>query len=145
MKKILFAVLVIFLAACSKNDEKQDNNPNLNNPAFNISLNLTLPEYTPLKFPGEKVIITSPGIGVQGIVVYNVNNELYTAFDLSDPNHPKSSCSRMTIEGIIASCPCTDDNNSYDIVTGQHATDENKYPMQQYRAERTGDVVRISN
>jgi len=77
-------------------------------------------------------------------VIYNVNNNLYTAFELSDPNHTPNSCSRMTIEGIIATCPCSDDN-SYDIVTGQHQVDENQYPMLQYIATRTGDNIQIGN
>lgn len=144
-RKFLYFLTVLIMIACSKDDEKQSNNPNLPNPAINLNLNLNLPEYNPLKFPGEKIIITSAGIGIKGIVIYNVNNELYTAFELSDPNHPPSNCSRMTVEGVIASCPCENDTNEYDIVTGQHTEDAGKYPMQQYRAERNGDNLRISN
>jgi hypothetical protein len=51
----------------------------------------------------------------------------------------------MEIEGIVASCPCPDDENTYDIVTGQHESNQNAYPMQQYRARRSGDVLQISN
>jgi hypothetical protein len=96
-----------------------------------------------LKFPGNSVFINSRGL--KGIVVYNVNNSLYTAFDLTDPNHIPNFCSRMDVEGIVATCPCDTDNNSYDIVTGQHQNNENAFPMQQYRAQRNGDVISISN
>ena len=144
MKKKLF-VLVLFISvlACKSDDDQVNDNPYLFIPVVNLNLNLNLPEFNSLKFPGSSVIINSQG--VKGIVIYNVNNDLYTAFDLSDPNHVPSQCSKMTIEGIIAACPCTNDENSYDIVTGLHTENENLYPMQQYRAERNGDNVRVYN
>ena len=142
-KTIALLLLTFISLSCSKSDDKEDNNPYLDNPLVNLNLNLNLPEYSPLKFPGEKIVINSQGI--KGIVVYNVNNELYTAFELSDPNHNPSSCSKMTVEGVIASCPCSDDENTYDIVTGQHQTEGNTYPMQQYRVERNGENILISN
>lgn len=145
MKNVIIALILVFAVfGCKKDDGVlQNDNPFLIDPIVNLNLNLNLPQFNPLKFPGNSVIISQQGI--KGIVVYNVNNELYTAFDLSDPNHVPSSCSRMTLEGIIASCPCEEDNNEYDIVTGQHKTNQNAYPMQQYRARRTGDNVSVTN
>ena len=143
--KNLFIVFFIgvTLFSCKKDDGPNDNNPNLLSPLVNTNLNLNLPQYNSLKFPNNSIIISQQGI--KGIIVYNVNNDLYTAFELSDPNHIPSSCSRMTVDGIIATCPCTNDTNEYDIVTGQHKTNQALYPMQQYRAIRTGDNVQITN
>ena len=144
MKKTLFLlILFVVIFACKSDDEQVNNNPYLFTPVVNLNLNLNLPEYNPLKFPGNSVIINSQG--VKGIVIYNVNNDFYTAFDLSDPNHVPSQRSKMSIEGIVATCPCENDTNSYDIVTGLHRTNETLYPMQQYRAERNGDIVRVYN
>ena len=142
IKIAVFFVALSFLS-CNKDDGPRDNNPNLISPLVNINLNLNLPEYNPLKFPGNSIIISQQGI--KGIVVYNVNNDLYTAFELSDPNHTPNSCSKMTITGIIANCPCTTDSNTYDIVTGQHQANQDLYPMQQYFVQRSGDNVSISN
>ncbi|QNJ97249.1 hypothetical protein [Constantimarinum furrinae] len=136
-------LLMLLIISCKSDDDVNQDNPNLIDPLVNITLNLNLPEYNSLKFPGNSIIISQQGI--RGIVVYNVNNSLYTAFDLSDPNHIPNNCSRMDIVGIIASCPCPNDSNEYDIVTGQHATNENLFPMQMYRAQRTGDNIRITN
>lgn len=129
---------------CGKND---DNNINNNNPYLtpiivNLNLNLNLPEYNPLKFPGNSVILNQQGI--KGIIIYNVNNTLYTAFDLTDPNHLPSACSKMTVVGVIATCGC-DDENSYDIVTGQHQSNSETYPMLQYRIQRNGDNISVTN
>ncbi|PKA82689.1 hypothetical protein ATE92_0825 [Ulvibacter sp. MAR_2010_11] len=142
MKISLFIITLLLVVSCKKDDGVRNDNPYLIDPLVSLNLNLNLPEYNPLNFPGNSIIINSQGI--RGIVVYNVNNDLYTAFELSDPNHTPSNCSKMTVEGIIATCPCNDDN-SYDIVTGQHQTNENRYPMLQYLANRTGNNIQISN
>src|SRR5210317_1324237 len=104
---ILLLLLTVF--SCKKEDQINVDNPYLIDPLVSMTLNLNLPEYNPLKFPGNSIIINQQGI--KGIVIYNVNNDLYTAFELSDPNHTPNECSRMTIEGIIASCPCESDTH----------------------------------
>lgn len=129
--------------SCSKNDDKQERNPFLTDPAVSLNLNLNLPEYNPLKFPGN-YIITSQGI--KGIVVYCVSENQYLAFELTDPNHVPSSCSQMELTGVIASCTCANDDNEYFITSGQHTTEpDTKYPMQQYNAQLNGNTVIVSN
>ena len=143
MKKIAFFLLIsLGLLSCSNNDDKIQN-PYLVVPLVNLSLNLNLPEYTDLKFPGGSFIVNNQGI--KGIVVYCVSDTQYFASELSDPNHSPNSCSKMEVTGIIATCPC-DDGNTNDIITGQFTPPNNeKYPMLQYRAERNGDVVNVYN
>lgn len=147
MKKIILGIFFIVISlSCNNDDDNRDvnnNNPFLTPPIVNINLNLNLPQFNPLKFPGNSVVISQQGI--KGVVVYNLNNSLYTAFDLTDPNHVPNSCSRMELEGIVATCTCEDDTNAYDIVTGQHQTDENAFPMLQYRITRNGDNITINN
>ncbi len=141
--KILFLLISVLVLSCSKSDNKQERNPYLTNPVVSLNLNLNLPEYNPLKFPGNYVIT---GQGIQGIVVYCASESLYFAFDLTDPNHVPSNCSRMEVDGVIASCPCPTDTNKYYITSGQHTTEpDTKYTMQQYRAVRTGNNIVISN
>lgn len=144
MKNILIiSFLSLFCLSCDNSDDTQNNNPNLFDPLVSLNLNLNLPEYNPLKFPGNSVVINQQGI--RGIIIYNINNSLYTASDLTDPNHVPNDCSRMNVEGILANCPCSNDSHEYDIVTGKHRFDESLFPMQQYRAERTGDNLRVFN
>lgn len=143
MKKIVFLLLLSTIISCKDDDNINNNNPFLIDPLVNIQLDLSLPQYNPLNFPSNSIIINSQGI--KGIVVYNIDNSQYIALELSDPNHAPNDCSRMTIDGIEATCPCSTDTNRYNIVTGQHLTNPDLYPMQRYRAERTGNVVRITN
>jgi hypothetical protein len=143
-KLVLFLLVGFFVLGCNKknDDPVNDNNPFLTPPIVNLNLNLNLPQYNPLRFPGNSIVLSQQGI--KGIVVYNVNNNLYTAFDLTDPNHIPNNCSKMTLEGIVATCTCGDDN-SYDIVTGQSQSDQEDYPMLQYRINRSGDNITITN
>jgi len=146
VSKFLFVFAAVVLFGCQNNDDDpiEDNNPFLNPPLVNLTLNLNLPEYNPLRFPGNSVILSQQGI--RGIVVYCVNTDFYTAFDLSDPNIVPNNCSRMTVEGIIATCQCEGCENSYNIITGQHQTEpETKLPMLAYRITRNGDNIRIRN
>lgn len=143
INKLIALLIVLVVLSCSKRDEKLNRNPYLTNPVVSLNLNLNFPEYSPLKFPGSYILVPQ---GIQGIVVYCVSENYYVAFDLTDPNHPRNNCSRMEIEGIIATCPCPDDDNKYYIVSGLHTTEPDvKYPMQSYRAERVGNSVIISN
>lgn len=143
MKKIAFFLIIsLGLLSCSNNDDKIQN-PYLVIPLVNLSLNLNLPEYTDLKFPGGSFIVNNQGI--KGIVIYCVSDTQYFASELSDPNHSPNSCSKMEVTGIIATCSC-DDGNTNDIITGQFTPPNNeKYPMLQYRAERNGDIVTVYN
>lgn len=143
-KRILTLLSFCILFACSKSDEKLNRNPYLIDPVVSMDLNLNLPEYNALKFPGNYVIIPQ---GIKGVIVYCVSETQYWAYDLTDPNHSPNNCSRMEMDGVIAKCPCPSDSNEYDIVYfGQHRTEPDvKYPMQQYRAERNGNYVRVYN
>lgn len=142
--KFLLLLIGLVVLSCSKSDDKLDRNPFLTDPLISLNLNLNLPEYNALKFPGSSVIT---GQGIKGIVVFCVSETQYFAFDLSDPNHVPSQCSRMEVNGLIATCPCENDDNEYNIVNfGRHTTEPDaKYPMQQYRAERNGNNIVISN
>jgi|SRR5690606_36145869 len=141
---ILSLLIVLAMLSCSKDDDKQERNPYLTDPVVNLNLNLNLPEYNALKFPGNSIITSQ---GIKGIVVICVSETQYFAYDLTDPNHVPSNCSRMEIEGPIATCPCPNENNKYNLINfGRHTSEpDTKYPMQNYRAERNGNVVMISN
>ena len=143
MRYLIISLFFLLAVSCSSDDTKNYNNPYLIPTTVNLQLNLNLPQYNLLKYPGNSVTIYHQGI--KGIVVYCVNTDLYIAHELSDPNHLPNDCSTMAIEGAIASCPCPDDDNSYDLITGQHTSAEEKYPMLQYRAKREGNSIRVYN
>ena len=142
MNKI-FGLLTVFLiiTGCSGSDDSFNNNPNLPDLNFRFQLNLSLPEYNDLQFPGNSY--ATYNYGVKGVVIYNINNNQYVAFELSDPNHPVRSCSAMKVNGVIASCDC--DDNTYNVITGQVSEGEGVYSMKPYRVERSGNTLQVYN
>ncbi len=147
MKQLLtLFTLIVFLVSCKGDDNGNgnDNNPFLTPPPVSLNLNLNLPQYNPLKFDGNTVVL--PSQGIRGIAVYRQSATEIFAYDLSDPNHVPNSCSRMDLEGIIATCPCPDDENSYALALfGLHQNDQEQFPMLQYRVQKSGDVITITN
>lgn len=142
MKRILLKLpLILIFLGCSSDDDLR-RNPYLPHLNFSVNLDLNLPEYNQLNFPGNKYV--SPNYGINGIVIYNLNNDQYLAFELTDPNHVPQPCSSLTLTGTEAICSCGD-GNRYTIITGQQLAGEGQYSLKSYRAQRMGSVLQISN
>lgn len=137
-----FLMLLLVFNSCSTNDDDRTDNPYLTDLSFRLNLNLNLPEYNNLKFPGNSYSTYSTGIN--GVVIYNVNNTQFTAFELSDPNHSLSNCSSLRVQGVIATCDC-DDGNSYNILTGELTNGTGQYSMKPYRIRKNGDLLEVYN
>lgn len=135
-------LLAISFQSCDKDDGPINNNPNLANIGVNLTLDLNLPQYNPLNFPGNSFVTGLQGI--KGIVIYNIDNSQYTAHEITDPNHPPNDCSAAQIDGLTATCSCAD-GNAYNIVTGQQTAGEGQYPLRAYQIVREGNVLRITN
>lgn len=143
MKTAFIVSFSLLLFSCKSDDNLNQDNPYLIDPLVNLQLDLSLPQYNLLNFPGNSIVVNSQGI--RGIVIYNVDNSQYSAMEITDPNHVPNNCSTMEIEGIEATCPCPDEENKYNIITGQHMGNPNLYPMQRYSAVRSGNVINITN
>ncbi|MUP45351.1 hypothetical protein E0K83_06275 [Gramella sp. BOM4] len=142
MKKFSLVLLVfITLLSCSDSDDDFRRNPNLPDLTVRLQLNLNFPEYNDLSYAGNSFVTYQQG--VKGVVVYNINNSQYSAFELSDPNHPPSQCSGMKVEGIIATCDC--EENSYNIITGELSEGEGQYTMKPYRVQKSGNIIEVWN
>ena len=146
MKTFTFFVLtILLLASCGNDDDARNGNPNIPDYAFDTRnlINTNLPQFSNLQFPGNYIILDNP-YGVNGVVLYS-SGTTYSAYELSDPNHQISTCSRLTVEGIIASCTC-DDNNTYNIVNGgQQEGTSGQYGLVPYGVEVVGNIIRVFN
>ena len=143
MKNILFLILPILILSCSS-DDRPDTNQFLPPTSINYQINLNLPQFNDLKFPGNHFIDYTANGSIKGIIIYNINNTQYSAFELSDPNHTPSDCSTQDIKGITATCNCKD-GNAYDIVTGQQISGDGQFALRRYTIRRDGNTLFISN
>ncbi len=143
MKLLIHLLALIILVSCSSDDIIK--NPYLPDYKFNTNnfIDTRLPQYNLLQVPGNYVILD--GYGINGVVLFYAGGDIYNAFELSDPNHAVSNCSKLTIDGIIASCSC-DDGNSYDILSGNMAEGTTgQYPLLRYNIEVSGYIIRVYN
>lgn len=138
----ILIILFVGFNSCQQ-DDNGFANPFLVDIAFQVDLNTNLPEYSLLNFANNAIIV--PNAGLRGFVIYNIDNTQYLAYELSDPNHSPNECSRMTLSGITLSCPCTTDNNEYQIINGQPTQGGGTYGLKPYRATRVGNIIRVSN
>jgi nitrite reductase/ring-hydroxylating ferredoxin subunit len=149
MKKYFFLLIAFpILFGCDSNSPI-NNNPYLPNYSVNVSINLSLPEYSNLKFVSNAVYI--PNQGVRGIFVFNTGSG-YVAFDAACPNQALSSCSTMNFKKLDPVDPlkidkttvvCSCDGAEYSLFSGQ--SKGKQYPLKQYRVEVYGDVLRVYN
>ena len=102
-RKILF-LLTFILFSCEKNEIKR--NPYLNNVKIDYEINLNLPEFDALRYIGGSKKILN--IGLNGVILFNLNNTSYLAWEASCSNHLLKECSKLKLEGVLAKCNCED-------------------------------------
>lgn len=145
MKNYFILVLIgLLLTSCSKNDVN-NNNPFLPNYAFDTGnlINTNLPAYSSLQFTGNYILLSSD-YGINGVVVSRFGDSFF-AFELTDPNHSIQTCSKLSVQGIIASCDC-DDGNSYEILSGQgQEGTTGQYLLKPYFVEVNDNIIRVYN
>lgn len=131
--KRFFCLVVLFLAtlSCDKDKDSNNGNPYLPNYSFEVTLNMSFPQYANLAYPSNAVYVNSAGAGIRGLIVFNGGSGNYLAYDAACPNQSLSDCSTMTINGINAKCAC--DNAEYSLFTGLSAGKQ--YPMKAYRVQ----------
>jgi nitrite reductase/ring-hydroxylating ferredoxin subunit len=138
MKKLIAILLFTgFILSCDSGSVNY-RNPYLPNYPVDLFINLNLPQYSNLNFPGNYVVDYSQGI--KGIVIYNTGTG-YTAFDIACPNQDLSSCTAMVIQGVNAVCPC--DDAQYSLFTGNAPGKD--YPMKPYRVIVNGSSLNVRN
>ena len=142
ISKFIILAISIFIS-CNKNSTIR--NPYLPELDFEFSINLNLPLYSNLKFTGGSVLINE--FGHKGIILYNLNNNNYLAWEASCPNHRPNSCSKTKLMGSLTKCEC--ENYQYSLATGQllnpSPNNSNQYSMINYGVRVSGNNLVIYN
>lgn len=142
MRLLSLLIVMILLLGCSSNREENENCRFLFNVGVSEVINLSLPAYGQLQFPGNSIYY--PNGGNSGILIASTGADFF-AWDASDPNHAQRSCSVMVPSGLNATCGC-EDKNEYSLVTGLPLNDPNlQCTLKNYRVEKSGNNLIISN
>lgn len=143
---IVITLFVLSLSSCQKNDDTIQNNPFIPNIAFDTQtlINTDLPQYNNLQFPGNHIVLNN-NYGLNGVVVQYSGGTNYNAFELTDPSHAISDCSKLTIQNGLATCGC-DDEKKFEIVSGQPINGTtSQYTLKRYFVEVNGNIIRVYN
>lgn len=146
MKKYILLLLALPLFLGCSADSFNNNNTYIPNYSFDFPINLNLPSYNKLLYVANPVAIYADGVGANGIVVMNTGNNNFVAFDLTCPNQPITSCSALTLNGILAKCPC--DDVEYSLFDGTPSTKGTsvKYGLKAYRVTViSSTAIKVSN
>ncbi|MBP2831370.1 hypothetical protein J8281_04140 [Aquimarina sp. U1-2] len=145
MKKIVFLICISLIFSCNSDDGP--NNPFLPSVSVNFQVNLNLPQYNRLEFPGGIEVERTAGRGLKGVILYNQDGTQFFAYELSDPNlDPSLACSTLTVEGSRASSNCNGNENIYEITSfGQQIQGEGGFALLQYRIRRDGNILTVTN
>ena len=131
------------LLSCGK--EPLQRNPYLVDIRFQREINLSLPLYNGLNFVGNSLLV--PDLGINGVIVFNLNGNTFLAWEATCPNHTPKACSSLTITGVLAVCGCED--FQYSLATGQILNpSEDLHPPQGllfYQIQDLNGTLRISN
>ena len=142
LRNIFWLILMFFAVITScESDAVRVRNPFVPNYPFSFQVNMELPLYSSLQYPSNAVLVTTNGVGANGVIVFNAGGS-YRAYEANCPNQYMSNCSRLEIEGIKAVCPC--DELEYSLFTGT-PSGEGDYTLIPYRVEQYGNVLTISN
>ncbi len=139
-KSYLLIIISIYITLLSCTKTKQERNPYLKDISFSREINLDLPQYSPLKFANNSVLI--PEIGIKGVIIINTGNQ-FLAWEASDPNHYPSTCSRMNPNQFTCSCDC--EGNKYSLYDGQLIDGEGNYTLKPYHISLSGNILFVYN
>ena len=128
---------------CGK--EPLQRNPYLVDIRFQRDLNLSLPLYNGLNYVGGSILISD--LGINGVIIFNLNNSSYLAWEATCPNHMPKDCSSLSLEGVLAVCSC--EKFRYSLATGQILNpNENLNPPQNllfYQIQNLNGTLRVFN
>ena len=139
-----YIVLIVFLVVLGCSKTAVERNPFLLEKSFNLTINLALPSFNNLSYPGGSLYW--PNDGIRGLLLYNLNGNTIMAWEASCPNHELKCCSTLQTDGLVsatASCSCED--YQYSLATGQPLTEGATYSLLFYKVQQSGTVVRIYN
>ncbi|HMI07982.1 MAG TPA: hypothetical protein VK528_10580 [Flavobacterium sp.] len=141
MKKYVFILLLMpFLFSCDHDSDTRNTNPFIPDYSFSVTINMNLPAYSGLHSALNPVAVNIEGAGVSGLILMKISDTDYRAWEANCPNQYPSACSRLTIEGTNAKCPC--DGLVYSLFTGVGG---GAYTMKPYRVEILSDALRVYN
>lgn len=148
-QKIVFSFFLICFISCNKNEFNQQS-------TLVPFTTVNASTYLDLSFtstPGDFQIVTGQGYNGNGVIVFNIDNDIFLAYDLTCPYTDPEECDTPmevdVLSGEMTCEECGDDDISFTqfqtSVTVEEGGVSETYYLRQYGAFLEGNVVRITN
>lgn len=136
MKVLLMALTVFVLCGCKN---QYEDIPLVN---VNIYINIQSPDYQNLSGLGSWSYIDG---GSKGIIVFNVDNENYLAYERHCPYNPENSCARVSVDETNLYAVDTCCSSRYQLLDGIPIDGPGTIPLKAYNTSFDGNIIRIWN
>lgn len=144
-----FSLIILFTVFISSSCNKRNDENMVPNVPVNIRINMELPLYYNLQFPGNYIYLNG---GNKGITLFHGFDGEYYATDRTCPYQPFEECSRVELDSNFtfrcgathqgAFQKCCDSKFQYD---GFLSNGPSIYGLRVYRVFRSGNILDISN
>lgn len=150
MRTLLPLSLFFTLLWSSCSSDHVYDNPNLLDVKVDLTVNLSLPQFSPLEFTMQPVYIRDYGNG--GVIITKTGPNSYAAFDAHDPNIPyaEDGCGILQINGLEGVSTCAK-KNTYNLISGTAVESKSEgedleFALKPYEViEMGGGLLRIKN
>lgn len=135
--KVLSIALTVFVLWGCKN--QYEDIPLVN---VNIYINIQSPDYQNLSGLGSWSYIDG---GSKGIIVFNVDNENYLAYERHCPFDPENSCAKVSVDETNLYAVDTCCSSRYQLLDGIPIDGPGTIPLKAYNTSFDGNIIRIWN
>lgn len=108
----------------------------------NIYINIQSPDYQNLSGLGSWSYIDG---GSKGIIVFNVDNENYLAYERHCPFDPENSCAKVSVDETNLYAVDTCCSSRYQLLDGIPIDGPGTIPLKAYNTSFDGNIIRIWN
>ncbi len=137
MNKLLSLIIISITLFSCRNQYRGI--PNVN---VDLYINILDPNYSSLAGLGAWKYVDG---GSKGIIIFNLDNETYLAYERHCPHDPESSCSQIEVDETnlvaIDSCCMT----KYQLLDGSVLDGPGNLPLLSYSTSFDGNIIHIRN
>tara|TARA_B100001778_G_C18101538_1_gene411980 strand:- start:17 stop:433 length:417 start_codon:yes stop_codon:yes gene_type:complete len=137
--KLLLQILlptVVFLCSCKN---QYEGIPNIN---VNLYINIQNPQYQNLSGMGSWAYVEG---GSKGIIVFNLDNDNFLAYERHCPYDPQNSCSKISVDETNLFAVDTCCSSKYQLIDGSVIDGPGSLPLKGYNTSFDGNIIHIWN
>ncbi len=137
MKK-LFSILIVSITLFACRNQYRG----IPNVSVDVYINILDPSYSSLAGLGAWKYVNG---GSKGIIVFNLDNETYLAYERHCPHDPENECSQVVVDetNLIAVDSCC--MTKYQLLDGNPISGPGTIPLLTYRTSFDGNIIHIRN